>query len=332
MVKRYSGGVISAVAATPNVTSAAGLWNLTEMTQAVNSTTWPQIILPTAPAIQYLIVAGGGSGGGNRGGGAGAGGLLSSTRSISGSTTFTVTVGAGAASSGSVSAAGLVGVNSSLTIPGTSIVAYGGGGGGGYTSGTSATNGGSGGGAGYTTKTIGLGTVGQGYDGGAFASTSDWAAGGGGGAGGIGGTGITDGALIVGGLGGIGSSTYSALLSLANAGVDVSGTRYIAGGGGGGTRLGTGGTGGSGGGGRGSDDGIGTGQTAGTTNTGGGGGGGGGQSGGTSSAGLAGGSGIVIISYSEGYLPALSTTGNPTITVTGGYRIYKFTSSGSITF
>jgi hypothetical protein len=45
----------------------------------------------------------------------------------------------------------------------------------------------------------------------------------------------------------------------------------------------------------------------------------------------AGGSGIVIIRYSSDYLPASSTTGSPTITVAGGYRIYKWTSSGSIT-
>jgi hypothetical protein len=32
------------------------------------------------------------------------------------------------------------------------------------------------------------------------------------------------------------------------------------------------------------------------------------------------------------YNAATGTTGSPTITVTGGYRIYQWTSSGSITF
>ena len=46
----------------------------------------------------------------------------------------------------------------------------------------------------------------------------------------------------------------------------------------------------------------------------------------------AGGSGIVIVRYADTYQAAASTTGSPTITVAGGYRVYKFTSSGSITF
>jgi hypothetical protein len=40
---------------------------------------------------------------------------------------------------------------------------------------------------------------------------------------------------------------------------------------------------------------------------------------------------VVIIRYPDSY-SAATTTGSPTITVTGGYRIYKFTGSGSITF
>jgi hypothetical protein len=45
-----------------------------------------------------------------------------------------------------------------------------------------------------------------------------------------------------------------------------------------------------------------------------------------------GGSGIVVVRYADSYPAAISTTGSPTITVSGGYRIYKWTGSGSITF
>jgi hypothetical protein len=68
---------------------------------------------------------------------------------------------------------------------------------------------------------------------------------------------------------------------------------------------------------------------AGTANTG---GGGGGSIATSSQAGGAGGSGIVIIRYADSFNAAASTTGSPTVTVTGGYRIYQWTSSGSITF
>ena len=66
-------------------------------------------------------------------------------------------------------------------------------------------------------------------------------------------------------------------------------------------------------------------MTAGTVNTGGGGGG-------ASAAGASGGSGVVIIRYADTYAAATSTTGSPTITVAGGYRVYQWTSSGTITF
>jgi hypothetical protein len=46
----------------------------------------------------------------------------------------------------------------------------------------------------------------------------------------------------------------------------------------------------------------------------------------------AGGSGIVILRYPNTYADAASTTGSPVLTNTGGYKIYKFTGSGSITF
>ena len=87
-----------------------------------------------------------------------------------------------------------------------------------------------------------------------------------------------------------------------------------------------GGVGGTGGGGNGGD-GNGLGATAGTANTG---GGGGGSS--DTYAGKAGGSGIVIIRYANTYNDAASTTGSPTFTNTGGYKIYTWTGSGSITF
>jgi hypothetical protein len=40
----------------------------------------------------------------------------------------------------------------------------------------------------------------------------------------------------------------------------------------------------------------------------------------------------VVIRYSDSYDAATATTGSPTITVAGGYRVYKFTDSGTITF
>jgi hypothetical protein len=62
-----------------------------------------------------------------------------------------------------------------------------------------------------------------------------------------------------------------------------------------------------------------------TANSGNGGGGGSGNlSGGN------GGSGVVIIRYPATY-PAVTTSTNATVTVTGGYRIYTFNQSGSIT-
>ena len=59
---------------------------------------------------------------------------------------------------------------------------------------------------------------------------------------------------------------------------------------------------------------------------------GGGGAGAKISTATSGGSGIVILRYSNSYPAATSTTGSPTVTDSGGYRIYQFTSSGTITF
>jgi hypothetical protein len=158
----------------------------------------------------------------------------------------------------------------------------------------------------------------QGFAGGATSTGSNaFGFAGGGGAGGVGGNGSDSG----GGNGGIGKQS------------SITGTAtYYAGGGGGGayenrgTNSGIGGLGGGGAAGRTANSS--TGQP-GTANTGGGGGGHGGFNGvGTAGSG---GSGVVILRHVD-TLPSATTTGSPTITVTGGFRIYSFTTSGSITF
>jgi hypothetical protein len=45
-----------------------------------------------------------------------------------------------------------------------------------------------------------------------------------------------------------------------------------------------------------------------------------------------GGSGFVSIRYPDTFDLAVATTGSPTITTSGGYRIYQWTGSGSVTF
>ena len=139
-----------------------------------------------------------------------------------------------------------------------------------------------------------LNGVGLGGAGGTGYVGSPSGAGGGGGAGGNGGS-------YSGGTGGNGGAGYQS---------SITGTAvyYAGGGGGGGTyTIGTAGSG------------TGPGSYGGGAN-----GGGGGQQDATP--------GTVIIRYSNTYDAAASTTGSPTVTNTGGYRIYQWTSSGSITF
>ena len=195
------------------------------------------------------------------------------------------------------------------------VTSYGGGGGGGYSSYPNGVYGGSGGGGGG--GTVGAGFVGQGYDGGlGFAAGQT----GGGGAGGVGG----GGGNITSGSGGIGAISA------------ITGTSYYwAGGGGGSSSAVTGAPGGAGGGqgGLGTTIGaMGTGYNNATTggagtNTGGGGGGHW-----YTSTSNSGGSGITVFRYPAIFNAASATTGSPIYSTVDGYRVYIFTSSGSITF
>ena len=272
-------------------------------------------------SIELLIVAGGGGGGslvnGGRGAGGGAGGLLyygaetpktpnGSAVSVSAGVTYSITVGAAGAICSAVPPNGDGGVSSFIGT-GVSFTANGGGGGA-YADGVFGHAGGSAGGGWYTGGG-GTGIAGQGQNGGDGQISNRYGGGGGGGAGVAGGNGTT----TAGGSGGNGLAYV------------ISGSStYYAGGGSGDVWAGTGGssspgTAGLGGGGTGNNF---TGGTNGGTNLGGGGGAGSGL----------GGSGVVILRYADTFPAATSTTGSPTITVTGGYRIYKFTATGSITF
>jgi hypothetical protein len=263
-----------------------------------------------------LLVAGGGSGGtGYYGGGGGAGGVLESSTTISPGVTYTITVGTGGVGTTTQTNRGGNGGNSSISGSGFStITAIGGGGGGSRNNDTANGNatgadGGSGGGSAFPPTSVGgrgvypgsayLSQTRQGYDGApAPVYGTDYGSGGGG-AGAVGKYGSDSGSRD----GGIGVQS------------SITGSAIYYGGGGGGAYGGpwAGGTGGGGG----------T-NTAGTANTGGGGGGASANNG----QGGTGGSGVVIIKYPDTFTAA-TTTGSPTITAITGYRIYKFTGTGT---
>jgi hypothetical protein len=223
-------------------------------------------------SVDVLVVAGGGAGAKElAGGGGGAGGVIySSGKAVTSGQDYSVTVGTGGLFG---TLRGGDGGNSTFS----NLIAVGGGGGGGssgsnppYINGNPGGSGG-GGGTGWGAGTGGLGTTGQGKNGGNGWDTTPRMGGGGGGAGVAGALGVY--ATGTGGKGGDGIQN------------SITGTAtYYGGGGGGGDTSNKGGSGGLGGGGHGV-----SGVVAGTAGTGG--GGGAGVNGG------AGGSGIVIIRY-----------------------------------
>ena len=297
-------------------------------------------VAPTS--LQYLVIGGGGGGGTGPGGGGGSGGYRCSvpgeTNGGGGSAEseipvfpgrrFVIVVGAGGSGETPSEHPDFAKNGSDSYFGG--IVSYGGGAGsiGFYKSQvtiySNGTFGGCGGGAGapyYGAAGGGLAynNPTQGYAGGNSQGNNNYCGGGGGGAGAVG----IAGTVGVTSRGGGGAGLSSA----------ITGTSITRGGGGGGGSaipvVST--VGGSGGGGNGNSIANGNGSN-GTINTGGGGGGGGYNFPTVTAVGGNGGKGIVIIRYPSSASLAASTTGSPTQTTTGGYHIYVFNDSGSITF
>jgi hypothetical protein len=250
----------------------------------------------TGKTINYLIVAGGGAGGANSGsasaspGAGGAGGFLTASGTFLPAGASSVVVGAGSPAPTAYNVApcnttGTAG-NSSIGPIATAI-----GGGNPGCNQFAGSNGGSGGGSSYG-YTVGLGTSGQGNNGGKGFVAAPGGGGGGGGCGAIGVDALTG---TVAGNGGTGCTS------------SITGTSvcYSGGGGGGITGVGTPGTATCGGGNAGASGGVNVG-TAGVNGT----GGGGGASSTNAAAlgGSKGGDGIVVISYVTG-----STTPPPPV-------------------
>lgn len=279
--------------------------------------------LPAAPSsVQYLFVGAGGGGGTQRagtvnGGGGGGGGYRTSPAlTVGAGVTYTIQVGGGASG-------GTNGTNTGIfaTAPFAAVWSNGGGYGGGNQApsplGDGASGGSGGGGGGRPTgggpKPGGARTVGHGNNGGA-GSNGGYRGGGGGGSGGAGAAAIWPNPAPTVGAGNGGLGTFSTI-SGANTG-------YSGGGGGAGQ---PGGLGGSGIGGRGSFPPGPTPAGNGLTNQGGGGGGG------DAGAGGSGGSGVAIIKYPASNRDG-TTTGSPEYSNTGGFKVYKFNGSGSISW
>lgn len=301
-------------------------------------------------SVEFLIVAGGAGASGGIGGGGGGGGVIIGTAPISRGTQYNIAVGAGGASTG-YSSFSPNGSNSSAF----GALAYGGGGAGVHDS-TDGAAGGSGGGASSNNlrlntggaaipSIVGVGNTGVAY-GNRGGNMTVGRSGGptkGAGGGGAGGQGVDTNPNSTGDNGQVGDGAGGPGIQSAILGTNY----YWAGGGGGGAHTsGCGGYGGLGGGGGGGGEGSpANGAGGGSALNAGGGGGNPGGSGGTNTgggggsshwqytSGGAGGSGIVVVRYPD-YFPAATaaSNGSPTITLVDGYRIYRYTQSGSITF
>jgi hypothetical protein len=287
---------------------------------------------PQSYSVEMLVVAGGGAGGQAAdagGGGGGAGGFRTSTQDFTTSSVYTITVGAGGAkgtaNSSTTTGQGGSGGDSSVSGSGITTITSTGGGGGGAggannTSGQAGKSGGSGGGTGaYGTNVGGAGNTpstspSQGNNGGHMIGQPYNGGGGGGGANAVGGNSTTNLDAGAGGNGTASSITGSSVTYAGGGGGGVANpnpTKPIAGG--------------TGGGGAGAIE-NGANGVAGTANTGG--GGGGGYS--TPDKAAAGGSGVVILRMLTTKYSG-TTTGSPTVTTDGSYKVLTYTGSGSYT-
>jgi len=270
--------------------------------------------------IDYLVV---GSGGYGVAGGGGAGGYRTASGvEIKGGKVYTITIGAGGNTiSGPPSPT--TGGDCSIIGTGLSITSAGGGNCGGYAAPGRAGGSGSGagtdlpgwGGAGNTPPT----SPSQGNDGGGGGAYGWGAAGGGGGAGAVGSTGGNNPGGTPGVPGGDGLQSS----------ITGSSIYYAGGGGGSGNYGGGSGPAGSGGAGGGGNAGGST-PAAGNPGTDGLGGGGGASGYGNTSGGGVGGKGVVILRMLSANYSG-KTTGSPTVTTDGSYKVVKFTDTGSYT-
>jgi hypothetical protein len=311
----FSGGVTGSGSGTSTFTVSAatanGLTATRQFTMSYNSNY----------DVEYLVVAAGAGGGGDNGGGGGAGGYRTATGfSVAKGTQYTVTVGSGGA--GGSQAANSNGSDGGNSVFSTITSA---GGGGGLTQdlsqGPAGRPGGSGGGlAQGSSSTVGAGNTpsvspSQGNPGAASSGPSNSRGGGGGGHSTTGQTGTSGG----GGSGGAGTANS----------ITGSSVTYAGGGAGGADQNGSGGApGGAGGGGNGGNGSSESAQAPSGTDYLGGGGGGGFQ--GHGCIGGDGGNGVVIIKVPTSAYSG-TTTGSPTVTTSGDYKVLNYQSSGTYT-